>query len=90
MNATDIIGWAYEADLHCEMCAEARFPVLATDPGAPCEDSEGNDVYPIVACDEHPAEGEWCGTCGACIWEPAEPEEEEEEEESGHDAPRKF
>lgn len=71
MKGTDIIGYAYEADLHCPECAEKRFGV---DPGKiwvrkGAVDREGNQVHPIFVSDEHDPEGEYCGDCRAEIWE---------------------
>jgi uncharacterized protein YuzB (UPF0349 family) len=46
MKAYDIIGYTYEADIHCTQCSEARFPSLAN---GEAEDGEGNPVNPIFA-----------------------------------------
>lgn len=69
MKAFEIIGWAYDADLHCDGCARERFGAkLDDDENAP-EDSEGNEVHPMFAGDEHDPAGEFCGDCGGPIWE---------------------
>jgi hypothetical protein len=40
----DVIGYTYEADIHCPECTRERFP----DPDNAVDD-EGNDVQPIFA-----------------------------------------
>ena len=55
-----VIGWTYDADVHCDACAEARFG----EPGAQ-EDTEGNPIRPIFETDEQPEGGYFCGDCGA-------------------------
>jgi len=67
MNAADVIGYAYEADLHCIACTVARF---GHEPTEEDEDSEGNPIHPLFAGDEYQAEGEYCGDCHAEIREP--------------------
>lgn len=64
MYAWSIIGWAYDADIHCNACARKRFgdDVETADP-AP-EDSEGNEIHPVFASDEIDPTGEYCGDCG--------------------------
>ncbi len=57
-----IIGYAYEADVHCADCAKVRFNGrldLAVD-------AEGNPVHPIFSTDEkeHPLH---CADCGLLI-----------------------
>jgi hypothetical protein len=59
MKAYDIVGFAYEGDVHCVECATFRFPQLHTEH---VEDSEGNLVHPIFAGDEC-ACAEVCGDC---------------------------
>ena len=64
MKAWDIIGWAYNAALHCPDCASTA--------GMDCkgaEDSEGNPPGPIFASSEL-LEVEYCGTC----FEPINPD----------------
>lgn len=72
MNATDIIGWTYDADIHCNDCALARFGAAVTlypwDGRA--KDSEGNEPHPIFASDECGETGEYCGDCGREVSEP--------------------
>lgn len=71
MNATDIVGYAYDADEHCEPCAYDRFGATLEDGTA--EDSEGNPVHPIFA-DHEPSDvwrGCYCGDCGDVIVEGA-------------------
>jgi hypothetical protein len=59
MKAYDVIGYAYEADVHCLSCARARFD---GEPDDETEDSEGNLVHPIFTGDEC-ACAEVCGDC---------------------------
>lgn len=70
MKAWEIIGWTYEADVHCNTCTRERFgPDIETLVPAP-EDSEGNEIHPIFASDETDPAGEYCGDCGTEIAEP--------------------
>ena len=66
-KAYDVIGYSYDAGLHCEGCAQDRFPNIDDDEDPP-EDSEGNEVHPIFEGDEQ-EESIYCGTCGDCIRE---------------------
>ena len=60
MKAFEIIGYTYDADIHCPCCARERFDDLDSELE---EDSEGNPIHPVFAGDE--SEGpEVCGTCG--------------------------
>jgi hypothetical protein len=68
-TSRDIIGYTYDADVHCPGCAIAKF---GQEPGRywvkeDAEDSEGNEVHPIFQWDETSEEGEHCGTCGGEI-----------------------
>jgi len=56
----EIIGHAYDADLHCVSCTIARFSGQLT---AAARDSEGNPPYPITLGDEHDTPPH-CGDCG--------------------------
>lgn len=57
----EIVGWAYEADLHCNPCALERFGPKLKDDQDPPADSEGNPVHPVFLGD---LEGdEVCGDC---------------------------
>lgn len=58
----NIIGWTYEADVHCWECATRRFPKLRNDPDARLIDREGNEVRPIFEIDEGACD-EVCGDC---------------------------
>lgn len=60
-HATDVVGWAYEADVHCTGCAETRFPQIRNDEGATAVDAEGNEVTPIFNGEDA---YEDCGSCG--------------------------
>lgn len=71
-HATDIVGWVYEADLHCESCAAARFPALAEDSEIRVEDGEGNEVTPVFLGEDAYAEDGapyCCGDCGRALVE---------------------
>ena len=78
MQHWDIVGWAYEADTHCEDCARERFGRKLDDDMTPPEDSEGNEVHPMFAGDAHDPSGEYCGDCGAEIVEPAEDDDQDQ------------
>jgi len=78
MKAWDIVGWTYDADIHCPACARERFGD-AIDNGSDFEhdgpvpvDSEGNEIHPFFASDEADPGGEYCGDCGMEIVEPAD------------------
>lgn len=73
-KAWDIRAWTYEADIHCNDCAEKRFGYIALHQEPYAQDSEGNEVHPVFESDEAPAEGEVCGTCGEVISESYEEE----------------
>lgn len=59
MRHHEVIGYTYEADVHCTSCARERFG------GVPDghEDREGNPVHAMFAGDEG-ADEEHCGDCG--------------------------
>jgi hypothetical protein len=78
----EVIGYSYEADLHCVDCAKKRFG--HEDDNAkhgkyvPSEvdenyvrydamDNEGNPVHPIFSTDELSPNGSHCGDCGCLI-----------------------
>lgn len=62
-SATDVIGWAYDADLHCNRCARERFGDRLDDDQNPPEDSEGNPIHPVFASEEFEGTPH-CGDCG--------------------------
>lgn len=68
----DPIAYTYEADVHCPMCAYARFGAALDN--ADTTDSEGNTIGAIAPWDEQDTDGLYCGDCGAEIIEPEEPE----------------
>jgi len=68
MHSFDILGWAYDADIHCDDCARERFGSALDDDQNPPEDSEGNPVHPVFAGDEG-SEDEHCGDCGEALME---------------------
>ena len=60
----EIIGWAFEADLHCDDCTVSS---LGGDPHKDSEliDREGNHLHPIFLGD---VQGELhCGDCGKSL-----------------------
>lgn len=74
-----VIGYSFEADMHCVECTLARNrerPFSLDDPlgfGKGCDenglpyaatDSEGNAVHPVFSTDEGE---ECCGDCGASL-----------------------
>jgi hypothetical protein len=65
MKAWEIVGYTYEAGIHCTDCAEKRF-TAATLKADTAEDSEGNEVHPIFVSDEG-WEDETCSDCGEGI-----------------------
>ncbi len=58
----EIIGWVFEADIHCPECTYRRFPELQEDNNARIQDREGNEVRPIFLGDEHESPP-YCGGC---------------------------
>lgn len=75
MKAWNILGYTYDADLHCCTCACEHF---GHEPTEDDKDSEGNEPHPIFASDEHDVKGEHCGDCAEEIWEPEESPTSEE------------
>jgi hypothetical protein len=66
MKSYDVVGYAYDAALHCVACASERFG----DPDAEgLEDSEGNPVHPYFAGEAGEQDGETCNDCGEAILE---------------------
>lgn len=53
----EVIGYAYEADIHCPDCARKRFP----NPNK-ATDNEGNEVHPVFLGDEFDTPP-CCGDC---------------------------
>jgi hypothetical protein len=66
VKAWEIVGWAYDADIHCLDCARKHFgPQLDDDL---VDDSEGNEVSPVF-CDAEDVETYHCGDCNEkLIW----------------------
>lgn len=58
MKAYDVVGWTYNAAIHCPKCAQ---DAKMDRDGA--EDREGNEPHPIFAGDEN-WEDETCDDCG--------------------------
>ena len=58
-----VIGWTYDADVHCEADAFKRFGEALFDDENPPTDSEGNEVHPIFSTDSD-CYYDHCGDCG--------------------------
>lgn len=54
--------WAYDADIHCNICKHKRFG-----DDAYAKDSEGNEIHPVFSWDELDTEYPVC--CGDCFEE---------------------
>ena len=54
MRGTDIMGWTYDADVHCRDCARDTYGAKLDDDLNPPTDSVGDPVHPIFAIDEDP------------------------------------
>lgn len=65
MKSTDIIGYAYDADLHCDYCTAQRFPAgvktYKFDPFDLDIDTAGNAITPVFV--GQATEDDWCGDC---------------------------
>lgn len=59
-NATDVVGYSYDAALHCVKCAEDRFAPGPDDSPSDYTDREGNEVHPIF---NGPDAAEECRCC---------------------------
>lgn len=70
-----LIGYSFEADIHCITCTLARHAnrpfsnssKRLDECGLPesAEDSEGNPIHPIFSTDESGQDGgDFCGDCG--------------------------
>ncbi len=60
---TDIIGYTYEAAVHCDSCAAERFGrCVCLHNDVHGEDTEGNDVEPIFVSDAG-VDGFFCDDC---------------------------
>jgi len=76
MSYATITGYTYEADTHCQECAEKRFGAKLYG-NVPVTDREGNDVHPMYSFEEHgywddenPNDGEYHpATCSDCLEE---------------------
>ncbi len=62
LKTYEIVGWTYEADIHCPTCAARRFGAELMDERAPPADREGNRVHPLFLGDTDGAE-----VCGDCL-----------------------
>ena len=70
----EIVGWTYEAAVHCNACAAARFGTdqdKRTDSGRSLEgvDGEGNDIHPLFL--DQLSDFDYDVTCDDCF-EPIE------------------
>lgn len=81
-----ILGYTYEAAVHCLPCTGKRFAVI----GDTTTDREGNPVQPVFSTDEHDPSGEYCDDCGEVLVEASvvtddpldyDPEDEDADEE---------
>jgi hypothetical protein len=79
-KSDNVIGYTADAAMWCPDCAEREYPGC-TDGDTVVEDGEGNEVHPSFAGDEAGDGGDYCGSCGECIREPAEQEGNEEDED---------
>lgn len=80
MKSFDIIGYAADADIHCEKCIRKLYKAKRVNGDLEGEDHEGNEISPMFA-DEGGSEAVHCGTCGCELWEGSEDEDEEGENE---------
>lgn len=62
MHLFTVVGYAYEAALHCHACTRARFPRLKN-----AQDREGNPVHPVFVSDCE--QTEHCDDCHEPIYE---------------------
>ena len=72
MNTTTIVGWKYDADLHCPGDTALRFGAEGADmlpfllgQDTDVTDSEGNPVTPVLA--DEVTEDDVCGDCFATL-----------------------
>jgi len=84
MYSWTVIGWTYDADLHCNACARERFGARALDDGTAVDD-DGNTPLPVFASDETDPAGEYCGDCGAEIAEPWDDDDYSEDDDDDDD-----
>lgn len=61
----EVVGFTYEADVHCVDCTRKAYGSRVADEGWSDQDSEGNVVYPIFL--DQLEQLEHCGTCLAEI-----------------------
>lgn len=61
MRSIDVVGYAYEAALHCPDCTEKRFGDL--DKIESVQDREGNTPSPVWGDDEPGDCGDYCNDC---------------------------
>lgn len=64
LNSMDVVGYAYDAAMHCPSCTRKRFPE-ADDEFSNVQDSEGNDIHPVFVGED--AEGQSCDDCGESL-----------------------
>lgn len=64
VHSTTVVGYAYEAAMHCIPCAVARFPDIEDD--TPYEDREGNPVTPVFVDDSYDPETRSYAACDTC------------------------
>jgi hypothetical protein len=64
----EIIGYTYEAGIHCVSCAQVRFKKL----DEKVRDREDNQVMPIFTTDDMSECGESCEDCGSWVSTPVQ------------------
>lgn len=79
MKAYEILGYSYDADIHCLDCAIKRFGAPIFNEANPPDDNEGNEVQPVFASD-FDGDSENCSDCAAPIFD-AEDEDEDEQDD---------
>lgn len=65
-----VLGYTYEAAIHCPECTVDRFGEAVTQHGiddSPVTDNEGNIVHPLFADQAEP--DEYCSDCHTPLWE---------------------
>ena len=63
-----VLGYTYDADVHCPDCAVFRFGIDALDDSEPTVfDSEGNPIHPMFA--DQTDKDVCCSDCHTPLWE---------------------
>ena len=61
VNASDVVGYTYDADIHCPTCAAKRFSAHTLMGKGHETDGDGNPPNPIFG---DQADGDVCSDCG--------------------------